>query len=110
MIKVAIIFCSAILFQVLRVGEFPGATAADREADVLKDFILGSMATAVHIFMRKSAMIFLLGDMSHLSRAFRVGEFPGATAGAGDADAPVDFILGCIAASTCTNYLTHLAK
>jgi len=53
---------------------------------------------------------YMSGDMSHLSRAFRVGEFPGATAGAGDADAPVDFILGCIAASTCTNYLTHLAK
>jgi len=52
---------------------------------------------------------YMSGDTSHLSRAFRSGEFPGSQ-DIGDRDSPVDFILGCIAASTCQAYITNLNR
>jgi len=52
---------------------------------------------------------YMSGDTSHLSRAFRSGQFPGSQE-IGDRDSPVDFILGCIAASTCHTYLKQLSR
>ena len=53
--------------------------------------------------------LFYSGDTSYLSRAFRSGGFPGSRE-AGDTDNPVDFILACIAATTCETYLNQLAR
>ncbi|XP_023342815.1 conserved oligomeric Golgi complex subunit 7 [Eurytemora carolleeae] len=52
---------------------------------------------------------YMTGDTVTLARAFRCGEFPGST-DTGDRDSPVDFILGCIAASTCRTYLDQLPR
>jgi hypothetical protein len=53
---------------------------------------------------------YMTGDTVTLSRAFRSREFPGSSGDAGDRDSPVDFILGCIAASTCSTYMDQLAR
>jgi len=53
---------------------------------------------------------FMSGDTSLLGRALRDGNIPGAKESGESADcsAPVDFLLGCIAVSTCSKYLEQL--
>jgi len=48
-------------------------------------------------------------DNTQLSRAFREAVFPGSS-GKTEGESPADFLLGCIARSTCSNYLSYILK
>lgn len=51
---------------------------------------------------------YMSGDTSNLARAFRQAVFPGSK-NVGDCESPVDFLLGCIAVSSCESYLTAIS-
>jgi len=48
-------------------------------------------------------------DNPALSRAFRESVFPGSS-GTSPASSPADFLLSCIAASTCSSYLSYISS
>jgi len=52
---------------------------------------------------------YMSSDNTQLSRAFREAVFPG-SAGKVEGESPADFLLGCIARSTCSRYQSYILK
>merc|ERR1711874_126805 len=52
---------------------------------------------------------YMSSDNSQLTRAFREAVFPGSS-GKTEGESPADFLLGCIARSSCSNYLSYILK